>query len=484
MKKSVFLLLLATVACLTPPGPTPVPSPTPIPPVGVVDAGMLLHANGTVLTQADGNAFDFRGAVACCFTEAGEPDPVWPLGSVPWFDYLKEHGNINFVHMRLGPWRAGPGAEDAQQDAPYAEVNGKANLDVWNNAFWTRVDLLLSEAAKRGIWVEIDLIDGWGIKHCGWGDIPAYHPWAPTNNTQGVNECLPAFSGNQDVWVRKAVEVTGRHGNVTYETSNEGGLVQGWTGAWETDIINAVRDEETKRGYPRHLIATNAERDVPAADWNEFHTNGQPAPPTGKITGTNEYNPEPSLSGTVVSANYCVARTQGSYYWLWRHGMSRVEWEKALGNVKAGCGGAIANCHHPDFDSGGWKTICPAGQAEGGKNCDITATLSPAHLNELGAAIGRVKARNPALWNDRCLVGGGTPPGDDPAHAAERWALFESIDGQIAEELRAGGVCAWLTSRVEIMSLRNDGLWGQSHPLAMNTGCLAGNPYIGTWKEP
>jgi hypothetical protein len=490
---TVPVLLLASCTHVSPTKPpVVVATPPPVASTGPVDGGMLLHRVGVQLVQADGNAFDFRGAVACCNTEPGEPNPKWPLASEPWLDFMKTEGNVNMIHVRPGPWRAIMGTESeiewADEGGGYLEVAGKADLSQFNPKFWRAIDTLLSSAARRGIWVEVDLIDGWGIKHCGMGDIPDYHPWSAANNLQSENHCQPKVDIVQEAWIRKAVEIAGRHGNVVFETSNEGGLVRGWNVAWEETIISIVKGEEAALGYPHHLISSNAERDVPSADWAEWHTAGQPSPPGQKISGMNETNPEPPLSGAVMAANYCTARGQGTYYWLWRHGMSLAEWKKALNAMRAGCGGggtpAPVGCRHPDFDSSGWKTVCAAGQAEGGKDCDITATLTPDHLNELGAALGRVKAKQPGLFADRCLVGGGTPAGDNPAHAAERWAVFDATVASIADELRAGGVCAWQQGRVEIHTLRSDGFWGQLHPISTGNGCLTGNPYVGSWKEP
>jgi hypothetical protein len=484
---SVLALSACTHVQPKPPGPITPPTPPPES-TGPVDGQMLLHRAGSQLVQSDGNAFDFRGAVACCNTEPGEPNPKWPLASEIWLDWMKAQGNINAVHVRLGPWRAILGTESelewSDAGGGYLEVGGKADLTQFNPKFWATVDGLLSAAARRGIWVEVDLIDGWGIKHCGMGDIPDYHPWSARNNVQGEDHCSARVDAVQEAWLRQAAKVAGRHGNVIFETSNEGGLIRGWNAGWEETIIAVVKGEEAALNYPHHIISSNAERDVPSADWVEFHTNGQPAAPASKITGTNEYNPEPSLSGSTVVANYCTARGQGTYYWLWRHGMSLAEWQKALAGVKAGCAPPISGCRHPDFDSGGWATICPAGQAEGGKDCDITLSLAPQHLDQLGKAIGRVQTAHPERWDGRCLVGGGTPPGDNPAHAAERWALFEMVDGEIAEQLRAGGICAWQQGRVEIHTLRSDGFWSQLHPIATNSGCLAGNPHVGSWREP
>lgn len=455
----VVLLAVALAACAGNP-PNPLPTPTPVPPsTGPVNPEMLLHADGAVLKTPDGNAYDFRGAVACCNTEAGEPNPKWPLGATDWFDYLKAHGNINTYHKRLGPWRTGPGGEKewAATGGAYIEVGGKADLTQFNPKFWDAVDNLLTEAAKRGMWAEVDLLDGWGIKHVRMGDIPGYHPWAPANNVQGEDHANPTFDAVQEAYIRKAVQAVGRHGNVVFETSNEGGLVPGWNVAWEQAIIATIHDEEGKRGYPRHLVATNAQQPVPAADWNEYHTGGGPQPPSGKVTGTNEYNPEPALSGATMFGNYCSARAAGTYYWLWRHSMSRAEWKAGLGMVKAGCGAAPA-CPHPDFNAAGWVAVPKGGQT------------GP----DLVQAGEKVRAAHPDWFKDGCVY-----PLDDQ-HANILRVLNAS-----AAQYRADGRCGW-PEHDAVMAARLDGDWDEGHLVAYTNGCflLPGNVVKHVWHAP
>jgi len=480
--KLVTVLLVAALAGCTgvrppqppvPPIPIPTPIPAPSPNTGVVNAGMLLSRDGVTIKQTNGFAFDFRGAKDCCNSEDGEPNPKWPMGSSGRNAWLKAQGNINFVSTRPGPWRAVPGGEEefASIGGPYVEVipGNKADLAQWNPAFWKYVDDLQLDNVTRDQWTEVGVIDGWGLKGgCHAGDIPSYHPWNPANNIQGTGHCSLVFDAVQEAWVRKVVEVFGRHGNVTWEVSNESWLVGGDVVSWEEKVIATIRDEEQRRGYPKHLIATNAERPVPSADWDVFHTNGGGKPLGSRITGVNEYNPEPPMSGSTVAATYCSARAAGVYYWAWRHGMSLVEWQRALSLIGLGCQGSIV-CPHPDFEDPRFVIVPGA---------------TPQHLDELGHAEGAVRAAHPEWFDGACLAGGGTPPGDNPVHAAERWNFFDQVVDQIAAEMRRGGTCAWQQRRVEIHSLRSDGLWTELHPTATSNGCKSGTPYKQTWKAP
>jgi len=468
-KVLAILALVVLAACAGHTPPHPVPTPPPVPPgTGPANPEMLLHADGTVLKTPDGAAFDFRGAVACCNTEAGEPNPKWPLGSTEWFDYLKAHGNVNAYHKRLGPWRTGPQdeAEWASTGGGYLEVNGKADLAQFNPAFWAAVDNLLTEAAKRGMWAEVDLVDGWGIKHVRMGDTPTYHPWNPANNVQGQDHASPTFDAVQEAWVRKAVQVVGRHGNVVFETSNEGGLMPGWNVAWEEAIIATVHDEETKRGYPRHLVSTNAERVVPSADWNEFHTGAEPHAPAGKVTGTNEYNPDPPLNGQQVADNYCAARASGTYYWLWRHSMTRAQWEVALAGVKAGCTGV--GCSIPTTDVPQVTPRPGSGKQQDARN---------AFVDEAAAA---VKAAHPELFNPAgALVGW-------PSEGAKQSAFAQPYFNLLVAYFRSKGACASAWEDSVAVGWRGDGWYEENHVLFFGDGTpIDGrHAYKFTWRFP
>src|SRR5262249_30983093 len=154
-------------------------------------------------------------AISCCGGGYG-----WPVVDESWIDYVALH-SINFLHVRLGPFLTGEGGEDewAATGGGYAVVGGRADLEQINDAVWAPLRALIEHARARGMWMEIDLVDGWAIRHCRRGDIPGYSAWAPDDNVQGSNECVAAGHGAiapdsvQDRWVRKVVRETGRFDN-------------------------------------------------------------------------------------------------------------------------------------------------------------------------------------------------------------------------------------------------------------------------------
>ncbi|MBN1771216.1 MAG: hypothetical protein JXB32_08155 [Deltaproteobacteria bacterium] len=308
---------------------------------------LLLHAAGGSLVRPDGTPVDFRGAISCCGGAYG-----WPLFDEAWADYAAAKA-VTFLHVRLGPFLTGPGGESdwAAVGGGYPEgPDGRADLATWNEPFWARVRALLEYAAQRGMWVEVDLVDGWAAKHCRWGDTPGYSPWDAAWNVQGEDWCTTAGSreiSGDDVherWVRKAVRETGRWGNVLYQDGNEIGIVGGYAPEWTLSLRNIVRDEEARNGWRRHPFGTNS--DDPAAmaadgvDYLEFHQDGaaDPAGCFGRPCGVNEYNPDPALTPEQLHAAFCAARAWGTYYWYWRHGQDAAAMDRSLDLLAAGCG--------------------------------------------------------------------------------------------------------------------------------------------------
>lgn len=450
MRRLVALAALAAlVGCVQNPPPKP---PPPTPPPTVFD-GMLLRVDGQRLAHQDGRSFDFRGAIACCNSLDGEPEPRWPLTSLEWMDWARAIGGANFFHLRLGPWRAVGGAEEGWRDVggAYAERDGRADLDLWNDRFWSAVAELLVGLGERGVYAEVDVNDGWGIKHCQWGDVPGYHPWAAANNIQAVDECrADVLTPRHEAWVRKVVDSTGRYGNVVYQVGNESALAPGWTKEREEAIIATIHDEEQKRGYRRHLVFSQAQKPavIPSADGCEIHTNGGvPSPDAclGKPVLVNEYNPRPPLAAAAVASNYCAARAVGVYYWAWRHGQEEA-FPDALARIKAGCG-QDAGCRPPPERDRAWAVVCearPVADVDAPSCAEMGITGDPL-LGPLAAAIAAL-----------------------PTCGDDQIAQLEAL----AAELRTGfGLCAARFSDA-VFARRPDGRWNEWHPVAFGPGCF------------
>jgi hypothetical protein len=305
---------------------------------------VLSTADGR-LVGPDGAEVEFRGAISCCGGGYG-----WPLVDEGWMDLVGAAG-VRFLHVRLGPFLTGPGGESdwAETGGGYVEVDGRADLDQWNETFWSRVRDLLRAAGERGMWVEIDVADGWAVKHCRWGDVPGYSAWDAAHNVQEEDACATAGSGAivegsvHDLWVRKVVDETGRYGNVFYQDGNELGLVDGYAPEWTRSIQERLRAAEAAHAWPRHLLGTNSDRaeTIDAVDVVELHqveaADGDAC--LGKPCLVNEYNPDPplSLSPAEILDRYCAAESFGTYFWYWRHGQSAEDMEASLAALQSGC---------------------------------------------------------------------------------------------------------------------------------------------------
>lgn len=312
---------------------------------GDAGASMLLTAQKGRLALGDGSPVDFRGAISCCGGGFG-----WPLFDEAWVDYVAAK-RTTFLHARVGPFMtSGNGETDwATVGGGYVESNGKADLAAFNPTFWTRVRALIAYARARRIWVEVDVLDGWAVKHCRAGDIPGYSPWEKASNVQATDACATAGSAAvapgsvHDQWIRKVVLETGRFDNVLYQDGNEIGLVPGYAPAWTTSMKAIVRDEELRDGYPAHLFGTNSgdatAMNAPSVDYLEFHqTQALPASACfGKPCLVNEYNPKPALTPQELHQRFCAAQQQGTYFWYWRHGQSAPDMGTTLDLIAAGC---------------------------------------------------------------------------------------------------------------------------------------------------
>jgi len=262
----------------------------------------------------------------------------------PWFSesYLRElaaHGG-DFIHLRMGPPSAS--LEPRPEYRPYLD-NGQ-----WNPACFAKLNALLDLAYSLGVYVEIDLIDGWALKD-------------PSNNWWhlGVDIMRTSPKPPQQAFVNKVVAEVGRHPNILWQIGNETGVptengpVDPATGkptqvtidtlAWELGIVDAVHIQETASGHPRHIMATNAgigkvdrHGDI---DYIETHQCEAPEQPgaTPKPVMVNECNGIPGTgeSFSNFSKQVGIAESRGTYYQLWISDMPDGQRQQALDFILA-----------------------------------------------------------------------------------------------------------------------------------------------------
>ncbi|MBI1944248.1 MAG: hypothetical protein HYS27_01060 [Deltaproteobacteria bacterium] len=315
------------------------------PDAGVPPTSMALSAQDGRFVRVDGAVVDVRGAISCCGGGYG-----WPLFDEAWSALVADNDG-NFLHARLGPFlTAGNGETDwAATGGGYLEVDGRADLAQFNDAFWARVRALVQLARDHGQYVEIDVVDGWSIKHCQAGDIPGYSAWDAAFNVQGLDLCSAAGSepvapgSVHEAWIRKVVLETGRFDNVLYQDGNEVSLIAGYTAEWTRSMHDLIRDEEQRHGYLRHPFGTNAGEDaamqLAEVDYLEFHQTQAPsaAQCLGKPCMVNEYNPSPALTPAQFEQRFCAARTQGTAFWYWRHEQTEAQLHESLAVLGEQC---------------------------------------------------------------------------------------------------------------------------------------------------
>jgi hypothetical protein len=219
----------------------------------------------------------------------------WPLIDDVTLRLIHDNGG-NFTHINLGPfvrWFEGP------EDEAYVfnENTGRYNLGAWNEPFWNRVDHLLTYAEELGIYVEVDLVDGWTMKDH--DDVPPPNdrisPWQAGHNDNGVAyDCtnMPTNNPTAKAWLAKIAQVTGGHRNVIYQVGNETKTCPPMgKPAWEAMVVA----EMTQHLPDTRLFSTNSEnRNIENAAWIDYVNRHRDYPEpyeliVEKPVGVNEY---------------------------------------------------------------------------------------------------------------------------------------------------------------------------------------------------
>lgn len=302
------VLIIVALGCgKGPTHPTPISSPSvdPTPPPDSFPG--RLHVEGSTFVSPRGPIRLFGGVVCC----EDYPSNGWPWASEKYIKTFAENGG-NFVHFRLGPFTA---IGERPEFVAYKDVNGKVDLNEWDDAFWSGLSQRLSFARSQGVYVELDLIDAWVLER------PELSPWSKANNVNGIDEGdCDGISGPptelQKKWLAKIVDVTRSFDNVIYQVSNEsgGGNCFGLLkDEWEIGVIEYV-----KNLHGAALVGTNSGRDTIAAvaDYVEVHTYFAQTPILGKPTMVNEYSED--LTPEDYKRELGRAKTNGTSFHYWR----------------------------------------------------------------------------------------------------------------------------------------------------------------------
>lgn len=337
----------------TPKPKTPEPPP-PAPGRQVQFLDLLLRQDSGRLTQA-AKPFLLFGAIPCWDGEERDHNG-WPGFDQAWIDYCKPFG-VNALHLRLGPavrddtWPNGLNAGCA----PYVNDDFRQGFD---ERWWERVRAMVRAAGEAGMVVEVDLIDGWLVKHTQWGDTRM--PWAPEDVEAGTVSLTPVHRD----FLRKAVSELGWFGNVVWQDGNEVGVSGRYRPQWTLEMVDLIRGcEQEVGGGVVHLFGTNSGNEQveadPRIDYTSTHARvGISEPHLNKFRQNNERNPyfEPAQE----HALYCAARAAGQAWWFWRGGMPREQMDETLRLWASGCEGSGGSSVF-DVPTVSWIKVKPHG---------------------------------------------------------------------------------------------------------------------------
>lgn len=209
----------------------------------------------------------------------GVTGPARTLDFAAYLDFAADR-DLNFlrawISFSVGKLPDSLDAEKNAAPAPYRrsgpgsarDGRPKFDLDAWEPAFFERLRQRVSQAGQRGIYVSIMLFEVYGFISStldgSYHDTFAGNYWNRANNIQGLHvdtngdgtgmEFFYSTRGSalrqrQEAWVKKVIDTVGDLPNVVYEVANELGARD-----FQYDMIQLIRDYETSKRLPRHLV--------------------------------------------------------------------------------------------------------------------------------------------------------------------------------------------------------------------------------------
>jgi hypothetical protein len=292
------------------------PPPPPPPPVGTMEP---LRVQGNRFATSAG-PIHLQGHIICCDSDGTPEDEAlvrgWPWVDAATLDLMAEY-KLNYAHVRLGPFSLGePNPVQAYRLVTRNEDGGVFDLNQWDAGHWQRLRALIAHAATRGIYVELDLIDMWGLDH-------EVTPWSPQRNTNGVNAGSMDATRNRlqpthDAWIRKVIRETAEFPNVLYSDGNESWKQSGT--AWSEGVIAVAKDELSRLGLPR-LVGSNNEDGPSNMDYLSLHQKTAAGARSVPVL-VNEYQ---TLPVETVLAEAKRGRDMGTSFMYWAGGHNAAD---------------------------------------------------------------------------------------------------------------------------------------------------------------
>ena len=208
-----------------------------------------------------------RGATNCCdddrtpAVDEGLADG-WALVTDAALARIDAAGTVNWTHIRLGPFSAGPGVVsiiDARDSRIARSVQATvksygAGPEILPEA---RASILAAQA--RGIYVEVDVVDNWALVNS------AYNYYG---DTCAVTKAAPPARYLD--WVKQVVDATWDL-PVTYNLGNEGFRCRPEV-EWENGLYNALKSQLSSHGVSRPVGNTITVEDTRVTlDYRTYH---------------------------------------------------------------------------------------------------------------------------------------------------------------------------------------------------------------------
>lgn len=225
------------------------------------------------------DAFDYGAYLDACVAKGTNFVKLWAASESlkDWCDVAKYLDPP--IYQRTGPGNA-------------ADGKPKVDLTLFNQAYFDRLRARAIEAGNRGMYVCVQLFQGWQVTQKGYavGSPGVYHPYNAANNINGIDGdtdndgqvgetrdiTWAAIFNLQKAYVAKVVDTVGDLDNVIFEISNEedeSGVPAGQTVDWQHALIDYIHTYEAGRpkqhpvgmtvqwpsGSDSDLFASNAE---------------------------------------------------------------------------------------------------------------------------------------------------------------------------------------------------------------------------------
>lgn len=233
----------------------------------------------------NGNYWAIDGKPTILAGASNQPEPFLYTNSeiITFLDEQVAAGS-NLIRNTMATYPKSP-----RQVQPYLKINGKYDLHKENSVYWNGLAYLISEAAKRGIIVSIDLFDPWTTRGAIWNN----GVWSPQNNSTyttatgvpNVWEKAPYTEQNpiyrapfdnkmsvpydrQKDFVSRVLMAIGANRNVVVVIENETSSPAKWTDHW----ANYLRWKGDKLGVEVQITDMRGDYDANAPDYDHVAT--------------------------------------------------------------------------------------------------------------------------------------------------------------------------------------------------------------------